>query len=383
MNILLVIDGLGVGAMTDVKETRPQDIGTNTLQSISTIYQGKNFTELGLYNLKSNAQKTFLTKKIQTDICALNYKGADSFLGHHYLIGNKIPHNKLFYIENYAQDIVRAFGRKYSVTQNSHFFALDNNIFIANNIEAEPGSVINVVANLKKIPFSKAIEVGEIIRKIINPLRTIVMGGKPCNHDIMSKNIRSRIDEKGNRICGIDIPQTGIYNAHYQVVHLGKIQNKKKSPHLLEHLEKDGRKVALIGKTADLFGNYGEIISQEIQTETTLKNIVQTIKKREHDFLFTNIQKIDLAGHAQNVIEAAKTLETIDNYLPTIVKAMKKSDRLIITADHGNDPLCGHSGHTREYVPFVSISNQNIPKNTKNLTDITNEIGKDFGWKLG
>lgn len=28
-------------------------------------------------------------------------------------------------------------------------------------------------------------------------------------------------------------------------------------------------------------------------------------------------------------------------------------DRLIVTADHGNDPTIGHAYHTREYVPVL------------------------------
>ena len=32
---------------------------------------------------------------------------------------------------------------------------------------------------------------------------------------------------------------------------------------------------------------------------------------------------------------------------------MDSSDRLIITADHGNDPTFKGTGHTREYVPLL------------------------------
>jgi phosphopentomutase len=43
----------------------------------------------------------------------------------------------------------------------------------------------------------------------------------------------------------------------------------------------------------------------------------------------------------------------LDGRLPEILAAMREEDILMITADHGNDPI--HSGfdHTREYVPIV------------------------------
>lgn len=44
---LLIIDGLGVGAMEDVASVRPQDCGADTLRSIDTVYYSAIFDALG------------------------------------------------------------------------------------------------------------------------------------------------------------------------------------------------------------------------------------------------------------------------------------------------------------------------------------------------
>ena len=38
----------------------------------------------------------------------------------------------------------------------------------------------------------------------------------------------------------------------------------------------------------------------------------------------------------------------VDKALSVILKGMSEEDLLMISADHGNDPTIGHSGHTRE-----------------------------------
>lgn len=40
---------------------------------------------------------------------------------------------------------------------------------------------------------------------------------------------------------------------------------------------------------------------------------------------------------------------------------MNTEDILIVMADHGNDPLIGHSQHTREQVPILIYKNNMVP----------------------
>jgi phosphopentomutase len=53
-----------------------------------------------------------------------------------------------------------------------------------------------------------------------------------------------------------------------------------------------------------------------------------------------------VAGYAAN-------LERFDARLPEIRGAMRHSDLLVITADHGNDPTTPSTDHAREHVPLL------------------------------
>jgi phosphopentomutase len=49
-------------------------------------------------------------------------------------------------------------------------------------------------------------------------------------------------------------------------------------------------------------------------------------------------------------------LQEFDERLPEIINSLKQDDLLIITADHGNDPVHSGTDHTREYVPLLIYS---------------------------
>ena len=64
-----------------------------------------------------------------------------------------------------------------------------------------------------------------------------------------------------------------------------------------------------------------------------------------------------LYGHRNDVEGYAKALEEIDEYLETIMEELKDNDVLIITGDHGNDPVTESTDHSREYIPLLVYGN--------------------------
>lgn len=63
--------------------------------------------------------------------------------------------------------------------------------------------------------------------------------------------------------------------------------------------------------------------------------------------------------------------------LPEIIKTMDETDRLIITADHGNDPTTISTDHSREYVPLLYYAKNKIGKNLgvrKTFSDVAQTI---------
>lgn len=71
-------------------------------------------------------------------------------------------------------------------------------------------------------------------------------------------------------------------------------------------------------------------------------------------FVFTNLVDFDSKyGHRRDPIGYGKCIEEFDARIPEILAAMGDDDILMITADHGNDPVEEGTDHTREYVPLV------------------------------
>ena len=60
-----------------------------------------------------------------------------------------------------------------------------------------------------------------------------------------------------------------------------------------------------------------------------------------------------LYGHRNDVEGYSKALEYFDSKLPEIMENMKETDMLVITADHGNDPVTPSTDHSREYIPCL------------------------------
>ena len=68
-------------------------------------------------------------------------------------------------------------------------------------------------------------------------------------------------------------------------------------------------------------------------------------------------------------------MEDVASRLPEIRAAMKDSDILIITADHGCDPTTDSTDHSREYIPILVYG-----RHVRQGTDIgTREGFSDIG----
>ena len=110
---------------------------------------------------------------------------------------------------------------------------------------------------------------------------------------------------------------------------------------------------------ADLFGGVG--FDELNKTGANSIGIAQTIASMraaatsgEPTFIWTNLIDFDQEyGHRNNPSGFAKSLEEFDQALPSILEALPHGSRLLISADHGNDPTTPGSDHSREFVPLL------------------------------
>ncbi len=372
--LLLVIDSLGVGAMDDVLEVRPQDEGANTL-----LHLAEN-TDLHIPNLERMGAgylvNTSRIKKVRDPIASfgssnLAHFGADTYQGHQEIMGTKpkMPVEKpfSFYIDKVEKALIKNGYNVERPDPNHPFLLVNGLVTVADNLEADPGQNYNLTAPLDYISFEEELKIGYIVRENVEVGRVIVFGGKGITID----DILKAVEIKENGIVGIDAPKSGVYKSGYMVRHLGYGVNPNVQVPTL--LKKAGFQVSLIGKMADVIECEGAEYLPMVETEKVIDLVCDKLKTQENGLIAANVQETDLAGHAQDPILYANKLMTVDKRLPEVISLLKGEDMFVITGDHGNDPTIGHSHHTRERALLLVFGKTFLPCNLgtrQTLSDI-------------
>ena len=130
-----------------------------------------------------------------------------------------------------------------------------------------------------------------------------------------------------------------------------------------ETLRRHGIRTVSVGKIADLFGGFG--FDEAYKTKSNDEGVAVTIeqmraaarryeRERLPTFIWVNLVDFDQDyGHRNDPYGFARALEAFDRSLPGIVEALPPGGRLVVTADHGNDPTTPSTDHSREYVPLL------------------------------
>ncbi|TVX92830.1 phosphopentomutase [Paenibacillus agilis] len=160
------------------------------------------------------------------------------------------------------------------------------------------------------------------------------------------------------------------------------------SPTVLDALKEVGKDVISVGKINDIFS--GEGITASYPTKSNAHGIETTIDVMGQSFeglLFTNLVDFDsLFGHRRDPEGYAGALEEFDAAVPKLLEMTGPDDLLIITADHGNDPIHPGTDHTREYVPLLVYSPSIEPGRSLGIratfADLGATVADNFGAKL-
>lgn len=117
----------------------------------------------------------------------------------------------------------------------------------------------------------------------------------------------------------------------------------------------------------------------EMSAKEITEKLINKINEDTYDFILVNYANADMVGHTGNIEAAIKSLETVDECLGDLVKAvLGKNGCLLITADHGNaeeminikngEPVTEHSQNP---VPFWFVTPENHfekPLNSRKAT---------------
>lgn len=126
-------------------------------------------------------------------------------------------------------------------------------------------------------------------------------------------------------------------------------------PTLCDWVQDAGRKVHAIGKIRDIFSGRGIDDVVKGADADLMGHLKMAVKSAEDGSLtFANFVEFDsLYGHRRDISGYARLLEWFDVEIGHVISMLRDGDMLLVTADHGNDPSCTGTDHTRERVPVL------------------------------
>lgn len=349
---IIVLDGVGVGELPDADLYG--DKGSNTLGNISNTVNGlnlPNLQKLGLGNVISikgvsksdNPLASFGKMSEQS-------KGKDSTTGHWELSGLFVDTDFDYFPNGFPKIITDKFLK---ITGYNGF--LGNKAASGTEIIKELGdehvktgfpiiytsadSVFQIAAHQDVIPLDKLYEICDKTRNqvLIDPLKV------------------------GRVIARPFIGKSGSYE---RTVYRKDYSLDPPSETIFDLLQKNNINTVAIGKINDLFNYRG--ISIQVKSKSNKEGFEQLIKasnEHQNSLIFINLVDFDVYfGHRNDVKGFAQALKEFDDFLPELLDNLHSTDRVIFTADHGNDPTTPSTDHSREYVPVLYFGKNKIAK---------------------
>lgn len=374
---VIVMDSLGVGAMSDSSEFG--DVGVNTLghisQSVDSFYM-PNLQKMGMANLTPLKQVDPVEKSLGY-YGKLNEKsrGKDTMTGHWEMMGLEVTKPfKTFTEHGFPPELIAELEKRTGHKVIGNKSASGTEILdelgeeeIATGhmiVYTSADSVLQICGNEETFGLDELYRCCEIAREIT--MKDEWRVGRVIARPYVGK-------KKG------EFKRTS--NRHdYALKPFGKTA--------LNALQDAGLDVISVGKIRDIFD--GEGITGAYKSKSSVHGMEQTIELAQKDFhglCFVNLVDFDaLWGHRRNPQGYAEEIEKFDVNLGNLLPLLKDDDLLIITADHGNDPTYTGTDHTREKVPFLAYSpsmsgNGELPE-TDTFAVIGATVADNFGVKM-
>ncbi|MFV8413965.1 MULTISPECIES: phosphopentomutase [unclassified Mycoplasma] len=371
---MIVTDGLGIGPDKDQK--RFGDDGANTIRSASMVEEFKidTWKKLGIGNI-TNLNGNYHVKQPMAYMAKVQEvsNAKDTLAGHWEMMGIKtlVPF-PTFTETGFPQDLVdelsKAFdGRKIlanksgSGTEMISEYAQEQKENGGIIVYTSMDSVLQIAAHEEWVGLDNLYRYAKAAREI-------------CS---------SRPEWNVGRI--IARPFVGDNGEYTRTFNRHDYANKPREM-ILNELQAKGVEVISVGKINDIF--VGQGITKHYPSGSDAKGLDITIELAEQDgenqFIFTNLVQFDSHyGHRRDVHGYAQNISDLDVKLGKLINAMREDDLLIMTSDHGNDPLYPGFNHTREFLPATiyskSFKSPRVLPNFTGLGTLGNIVARNFG----
>ncbi len=368
---LVVLDSVGIGEAPDAADYR--DTGADTLGHIATHLGGiklPHMEKLGLGNIREiegvHAVSSPLAHYSKMEEASV---GKDTMTGHWELMGLRIDQAFQTFPTGFPESLINTLeketGRKIignkpaSGTEIIEELGKEHMETGALIVYTSADSVLQIAAHEEIVPLDELYNICEIARKLT------------MQDDYLVGRVIAR-------------PFIGDIGAFERTANRHDYALKPFGKTVMNSLEEANYDVISLGKIVDIFD--GEGITKAIRTVSNddgMEKLITSVKEDFTGLCFLNLVDFDAKyGHRRDPKGYGQALEQFDRQLPEVLTSLKNNDLLIITADHGNDPVHHGTDHTREFVPLLvhhkGITQADALPIRKTFADVGATIAENF-----
>ena len=364
---LMVMDSFGIGGARDA--ARFGDPGSDTLFSLIRTdgFDTPTLASLGLFHIDGVDRTLAKTEPVgaYARVCEQS-EGKDSTIGHWEIAGIRayepLPTYPNGFPKEITEELERRTGRSvlcnqpYSGTDVIRDYGREHLKTGALIVYTSVDSVMQIAAHEDIVPTEELYRCCEIAREILS--------GEHCVGRVIARPFTGEWPFKrtaGRHDYSALPPKTTV----------------------LDLLKENGFDTIAVGKINDIFAGVG--VSEAFRTKSNEEGMEISASLLERDFrglCFVNFVDFDTVyGHRRNAVGYAEAVMKLDKWLADFISRMRKDDILMITADHGCDPLYKGTDHTRENVPVLVYGREVKPVNLgvrESFSDIAATIADIF-----
>ncbi len=360
---MIVLDGVGAGELPDAADYG--DRGSNTLGNTAEAVGGlrlPNLQQLGLGNIISIKGVPPCASPLASygKLGCLS-KGKDSTTGHWELAGLVVKKEFPVYPSGFPRELMDSFLRATGARGFLGNTPASGTVIIQELgdehvrtgfpiVYTSADSVFQIAAHEDVIPL-------EALYAICRVTREQVCTGRHTVGRVIAR------------------PFVGTSGSYARTAHRRDFSLAPAGMTLLDLLHEAGVPTVGIGKIDDLYAGRG--LETAIHTAGNAEGVAKILEEssaRSSGFIMANLVDFDmLYGHRNDPQGFARALEEFDAALPALLGTLGPDDVLILTADHGNDPVTPSTDHSREYVPLLWFdpARRGIPLGTRaSLADV-------------